>query len=104
MGKKNKREKQLKAVKKRLEQEQKSPRGRKPYAITLAVSGVFSLIIAGSYIIVNNGAGMVTMLCLLMGIISLFLAYKVYNDETERMRKVEELQRAQNDLLNSADK
>ena len=103
MGKKNKQEKQLKAVKKRLEQEQKSPKGRKPYATALAVTGSASLIMAGGDILVNNGAGMLTSLCLLMGIISLFFAYKVYSDEAERMRRIEKLERERNDLRNRMD-
>lgn len=97
-----KQEKQLKTVKKQLEQERKTPRGRKAYALCLAASGVISLIMVGSSIF-NGGGSMLVSMCLMLGVMSLFLAYKIYDDEAKRMRKIEELERERNGLLNRDD-
>lgn len=103
MGKKTKQEKQLKIVKKRLEQEQKAPKGRKPYAVVLSISGVVSLLLAGSDIFANKGASMLTSMCLMVAVGSLALAYKIYDDEKKRMRTIEALERERNDLLSMQD-
>ena len=101
MGKKNKQEKQLKAVKKRLELEQKAPKGRKPYAVALAISGLASLLVAGSEILVNPGVSMRANVCLMLGVASLFFAHKIYGNEVSRIQKIEALERERNDLLNN---
>lgn len=103
MGKKTRQEKQLKLVKKRLEQEQKAPKGRKPYAIVLCISGIISLLLAGSDILVNKNASTLTSMCMLVALGSLFLAYKIYDDEKKRVRTIEALERERNDLLNMKD-
>ena len=99
MGKQNKQDRQLKVVKKRLEQERKTPKGNKPYATALAICGALSLVLAVSEILVSKGASMMVNMCLLLGIASLFFAYRIYEDNAKRTRKIEELEREQCELL-----
>ena len=103
MGKKTKREKQLKLVKKRLGQEQRPPKWRKPYAVSLAICGFISMLLGGSQILLTGKTNTLTGMCLLMGAVSIFFAYKVYDDGIKRTRMIEELERERNDLQNGMD-
>ena len=102
MGKKSRPEKQLKLVKRRLDQERKAPRGRKIFAIVLTVSGSLSLLLVGAELL-QGKTTMITGMCMMMGVISLFLAHKIYTDEAARVKKVEALEREYRDLLDNDD-
>lgn len=93
-----KQEKQLKDVKRRLDLERKPQRGRKAYAMCLVISGVVSLAMAAGAIL-RGEASMLVSMCLMLGAVSLFLAYKIYDDEAKRLRKLAELEREHRDLL-----
>ena len=97
-----KQEKQLKAVKKRLERERGGSRGRKPYALGLAIIGGLSLFMGGVGIL-NGEASIMTGMSLMMGAVSLFIAHNIYDTESKRMRTIEALERERNDLLDRDD-
>jgi len=99
MGKKNKQDRQLKELKKRLEQKRKTPKANKPYVMALIICGGLSLVLAGREILVAKDASMMVNLCLLLGIASLFFAHRIYEDDAKRTRKIEELEREQCELL-----
>ena len=94
--------KQLKIVKKRLEREHNAPRGRKTYALCLAIVGGLSLLMGGAAIF-SGETSMMTGMCLMAGVVSLFLAHNIYDTEAKRTRTIEALERERNDLLNRDD-
>lgn len=94
--------KQLKTVKKRLERERNAPRGRKPYALCLAIVGGLSLLIGGTGLL-NGENSMMAGMSLMAGVVSLFLAHNIYDTEAKRLRTIETLERERNDLLNRDD-